>query len=191
MKKKLLASLFLVVALGFVLTACGGSKFDPVGSWYFEQDEDVVINLEEGGAVLAYDSYLEEVSKGDWVMDKDTVEITIDGESLVFTVDNDALVNEEEGITLTRGEHQALPQFSVYDIADYWIDQDNADELEFYSDYTWDLYTTDFDFVADGEFTIEGDTVITTDTDGNVIVFTYVDENTFAADTGSTFVREE
>lgn len=180
MKKRLSLTLLLAAACSLLLSACG-SSFDPVGSWYSEEDSAVTINLEKGGRMIYYDSDLDESTRGTWSQENDKIRITVpDGsyaQSIDLTPDGENTLTYEDG-TLVRGKDVDLPAFSASNLSDYtWTDEDGTLELDFYSfDQTWEIYDTEEGELGNGDFTIDGDTIIMTDSAENKVTATLSDD---------------
>lgn len=179
--KRFCLPLLLAAVCVLLLSSCGNG-FNPVGSWSLKEDDAVTINLEKGGRVICYDSDYDEVYLGTWAQRNGTISLTLtDGgspQTINLTPEGNDTLNYDEG-ALIRAETITLPAFGVGNLSDYtWVGEEGNLELEFYSfSNTWDLTDLeDWETMSEGDFAIDGDTLIMTDTGGNKITAAFSED---------------
>lgn len=137
MKKKILTTTIFIILCMVVLMGCG-KKFDPVGSWYDVNDEDICLNMESDGTALYYDAYYEEGIEGSWSKDGKKIVVNIDSEKWVLVpTDEDSI--EGGDYSFVRGADTEMG-YTTEDLVGTWLDESEGYEMELYDDGTWDIY---------------------------------------------------
>lgn len=188
MKKKFTFLSTLAILLSLLLTSCGG--FNAAGSWYMEEDEDAIINLEKDGRAVYYDAYHDESILGNWTLKDKQLTLTLNmyGESQAFIFkvgEDESLKAKQDGaeMVLVRGESVEVPMITLVTLEDnYWYSEDGDMELTFYSDGSWEIEDEEeLETILEGKensVTIEKEKVTLTADTGEAITAKISDDGT-------------
>ena len=141
MKRKIIGMLATAaLAAALTCTAAFAEEVDVTGEWYLqsmEQDGQVfdasmlasfgmtgVITLGEDCSVtIAFTG--EDTVEGTYTWDGETGEITSDGESIPFTLEDEQLIMEQEGVKMVCGRD--MPEAEAFELAEVVADAQLAD----------------------------------------------------------------
>jgi len=187
MKKIQTLAIAFILTLAMLCTAALALEpADILGTWYLNAMEvdgmsmnpamfgmELAMTLEEGGTARMQMSG-EDDTMGTWVIDGDEVTIEMDGEGLVFTIEDGNLVASEDEMKMVFGKEQA--EDTSAEIAPARTDAVLAD-----FNGTWNAYLADFE---DMKLPIEllGIEVTLVIEDGNVVMTVSEDTLELAGD---------